>query len=108
MKKFWKTLCILSASAFLLTNCEDVPAPYQAPGITDETGSESYLDESFTNSLGDFVSQSTSGTLNWYHDYQSACITGYQDFDGDGQKENQAGVTYLISPAIDLSGSTGA
>ena len=108
MKKFWKTLCILSASAFLLTNCEDVPAPYQAPGITDETGSGSYLDESFTNSLGDFVSQSTSGTLNWYHDYQSACITGYQDFDGDGQKENQAGVTYLISPAIDLSGSTGA
>ena len=107
MKKFWKTLCILSAAAFTLTNCEDVPAPYQAPG-TAETGNENYISESFLNDLGDFVSQSASGTLEWGIDYQSACVTGFQDFDGDGQKENQAGVTYLVSPAIDLSGSTGA
>lgn len=107
MKKFWKTLCILSAAAFTLTNCEDVPAPYQAPG-TAETGNENYISESFSNDLGDFVSQSASGTLEWGIDYQSACVTGFQDFDGDGQKENQAGVTYLVSPAIDLSGSTGA
>lgn len=107
MKKFWKTLCILSAAAFTLTNCEDVPAPYQAPG-TAETGNENYINESFSNDLGDFVSQSASGTLEWGIDYQSACVTGFQDFDGDGQKENQAGVTYLVSPAIDLSGSTGA
>ena len=107
MKKFWKTLCILSAAAFTLTNCEDVPAPYQVPG-TAETGNENYISESFSNDLGDFVSQSASGTLEWGIDYQSACVTGFQDFDGDGQKENQAGVTYLVSPAIDLSGSTGA
>ena len=107
MKKFWKTLCILSAAAFTLTNCEDVPAPYQAPG-TAETGNENYISESFSNDLGDFVSQSASGALEWGIDYQSACVTGFQDFDGDGQKENQAGVTYLVSPAIDLSGSTGA
>ena len=62
MKKFWKTLCILSAAAFTLTNCEDVPAPYQAPG-TAETGNENYISESFSNDLGDFVSQSASGTL---------------------------------------------
>lgn len=30
-------------------------------------------------------------------------VSGYQDFNGDGQKENQAGVTYLVSPEIDLT-----
>ena len=57
----------------------------------------------FSQSLGDFTSVSTSGSLEWYNDYTSAMITGYKDFDGDGQKENQAGVTYLVSPEIDLS-----
>lgn len=107
MKKFIKTVCLLFAAAFMLTNCEDVPAPYQAPG-ENENESNDYINESFSNDLGDFVSQSTSGTLEWIIDYQAACVTGYQDFDGDGTKENQAGVTFLISPAIDLSGSTGA
>ena len=34
-------------------------------------------------------------------------ITGYQDFNGDGQKENQAGETYFVSPAFTI-GSTSA
>ena len=35
-------------------------------------------------------------------------VTGVQDCNGDGQKENQAGVTYLVSPSIDLSQITEA
>ena len=66
-----------------------------------------YLNQDFTSSLGGFTSTSVSGTLEWYNDFQSAMITGYQDFNGDGQKENQAGETYFVSPAFTI-GSTSA
>ena len=42
-----------------------------------------YLNQDFTSSLGGFTSTSVSGTLEWYNDFQSAMITGYQDFNGD-------------------------
>lgn len=66
-----------------------------------------YLNQDFTSSLGSFTSTSVSGTLEWYNDFSSAMITGYQDFNGDGQKENQAGVTYFISPSFTI-GNTSA
>ena len=65
--------------------------------------STSVFSADFSTSLDGFTSVSASGSLEWYNDYQSAKVTGYQDFDNDGTKENQAGVTYLVSPAIDLS-----
>lgn len=62
------------------------------------------LDQDFSSTLGNFTSISASGTLSWYNDYSSAMVTGYQDFDGDGTKENQAGVTYFVGPEISLEG----
>lgn len=101
----------IAAIATLAFNaCSDVPAPYDIPGTggNGETEEGVYIDESFSTSLGDFTSISAQGSLSWTIDYSSACISGYQDFNGDDQKENQAGITYLVSPAIDLSASTGA
>ena len=107
MKKIMYSMFALAMAAFTFTGCEDVPAPYDTP--KEEGGGEVLpdgvlLDQDFTSSLGDFKSISASGDLAWYNDFKSAMITGYQDFDGDGQKENKAGVTYLVSPEIDLTG----
>lgn len=108
MKKILFSVLALAMAAFSFTSCEDVPAPYDDPNAGG--GGEVVLpegvllDQSFTNSLGNFTSVSASGSLKWYNDYSSAMITGFQDFDGDGQKENQAGVTYLVGPEIDLAG----
>ena len=96
MKKLLSLVC--AAMALVFTACEDVPAPYT---IQSEGGS-TIFNETFASSLGKFKSKSASGNLSWYSDYSSAVITGYKDFDGDGQKENKEGETYLISPLIHL------
>lgn len=95
----------LAMAAVTFTSCEDVPAPYDYPG-TGGGGSTTegvYLEKSFAKDLGDFKSFGTNDNIAWTIDYSSACITGYKDFDGDGTKSNEAGVTYLVSPEIDLT-----
>ena len=98
----------LTMGAFTLTGCEDVPAPYDTPENNgDDTPSLPegvFVDQNFTNSLGDFTTVAASGELAWYNDFSSAMITGFQDFDGDGKKENKAGVTYLVSKEFELTG----
>lgn len=114
MKKILYSVLALAMAAFTFTSCEDVPMPYDDPN-NNGGGNEKpelpegmYLDQSFATSLGDFTSVSASGTLSWVNDFSSAMITGYKDFDGDGKKENQAGVTYLVGPEVDLTSSTKA
>jgi len=109
MKKILYSVLALAMAAFTFTSCEDVPMPYDDPN-NNEGGTEKpvlpegvYLDQNFASSLGDFTTVSTSGDLAWYNDFSSAMITGYADFDGDGKKENKAGVTYLVGPEIDLT-----
>ena len=101
MKKIALSIMALAMAAVTFTSCEDVPAPYDYPG---NGGSEGvYLEQSFATDLGDFKSFGTNDNIAWTIDYSSACITGYKDFDGDGTKTNEAGVTYLVSPEIDLT-----
>lgn len=111
MKKILYSVFALTMAAFTFTSCEDVPAPYDDPnnnGGGQELPEGVLLDQSFTSSLGEFTSKAASGNLNWYNDFSSAMVTGFQDFDGDGQKENQAGVTFLVGPEIDLTEVTEA
>lgn len=106
MKKILYSVFAFAIAAFTLTSCEDVPAPYDTPtgdGGGTELPEGVYIDQSFTSSMGDFTSVSESGSLEWYNDSSSIMVTGYQDFNGDGVKENQAGVTWLVSPEIDLT-----
>lgn len=90
----------LAMAAVTFTSCEDVPAPYDYPG---NGGEDIYFNQSFATDLGEFQSFGTNDNIAWTIDYSSACITGYKDFDGDGTKTNEAGVTYLVSPEIDLT-----
>lgn len=107
MKKYWKLLLAVAVGMVGLAACEDVPAPYNIP--TDPVGpvgptADYIFNQAFGSNLGDFQSQSESGTLAWSADSRyGAIITGYQDFDGSGQKTNKPGTTYLISPEIELN-----
>lgn len=111
MKKILYSVIALTMAAFTFTSCEDVPAPYDDPnnnGGGQELPEGVLLDQNFTSSLGDFKSVAASGDLNWYNDFSSAMVTGYQDFNGDGQKENKPGVTFLVGPEIDFADVTEA
>ena len=103
-------------AAFTLTSCEDVPAPYDLPEGGVGGGGETtlpegtFLDADFTTSLGSFksVSAEGDGSIKWAINYSSACITGYGDWDGTGTKTNKPGVTFLVSPEVDLTKATEA
>lgn len=112
MKKIMYSMLAFMMATFTFTSCEDVPAPYGLPtGGTEGGGSilpeGTFLDADFTNSLGKFKSMSAEGdgSIQWKIDYKSACITGFADWDGTGTKTNKAGVTYLVSPEVDLTQS---
>ena len=106
----------LMMAAFTLTGCEDVPAPYDIPEGGVGGGGETplpegtYLEADFTTSLGKFKSESAEGdgSIKWDINFSSACITGYADWDGSGTKTNKAGVTFLVSPEVDLTKATEA
>ena len=106
----------LMMAAFTLTGCEDVPAPYDIPEGGAGGGGETplpegtYLEADFTTSLGKFKSESAEGdgSIKWDINFSSACITGYADWDGSGTKTNKAGVTFLVSPEVDLTKATEA
>lgn len=115
MKKIMYSMLAFMMAAFTFTSCEDVPAPYGLPtGGTEGGGTTlpegTYLDADFTNSLGKFKSMSAEGdgSIQWKIDYSSACITGYDKWDGADTKSNKAGVTYLVSPEVDLTNATEA
>lgn len=103
--KRYLSLCLFALSVvFAFNACSDVPAPYGIPGQDSDSEDGIYLQESFSSTLGSFTSNSAEGNLAWIIDYSSACITGYDKVN----KVNNAGVTYLVSPYIDLSYSSGA
>ena len=107
MKKYWKLLLCAALTVGAFTACEDVPAPYNIP--TENPGNNTppadyILSQDFTRGWGDFQNYSDEGALAWSTNARyGALITGYDDFDGDGNKENKPGVTYLFSGAISLA-----
>ena len=115
MKKIMYSMLAFMMAAFTFTSCEDVPAPYGLPtggteggGTTQPEGT--FLNADFTSSLGKFKSMSAEGdgSIQWKINYSSACITGYDKWDGADTKSNKAGVTYLVSPEVDLTNATEA
>ena len=115
MKKIMYSMLAFMMAAFTFTSCEDVPAPYGLPtGGTEGGGTTlpegTFLDADFTNSLGKFKSMSAEGdgSVRWKINYSSACITGYDKWNGADTKSNKAGVTYLVSPEVDLTNATEA
>ena len=106
MKKLLYSLAAIIFTAFTLSSCEDVPAPYELPednnGSNEETPGE-YLHEAFSTSLGKFKVITQMGTP-WKIDFKTAKASGYDN----NSKKNTPSESYLISPEINLSKSKGA
>lgn len=112
MKKYWKMLLCAAIGVNAFTACEDVPEPYNIPTEDSKPSvpTANYIfTQTFGSSLGDFTSNSESGSLAWKADTRyGAIISGYGDWDGSGTKSNRPGVTVLNSPAIDLTATDSA
>jgi len=106
MKKLFYSLFALAMTAMTLTSCEDVPEPYNNPNNNPGGGevvSDAYLNETFSTSFGKFeVVNTKADGYGWNISYSSAVGTGFLN------KVNKESASYLISPEIDLSKSTGA
>lgn len=106
MKKLLYSLAAIVFTAFTLSSCEDVPAPYELPednnGSNEETPGE-YLHEAFATSMGKFKVITQMGTP-WKIDFKTAKASGYDN----NSKKNTPSESYLISPEINLSKSKGA
>ncbi len=107
MKKYFKLLLCAAFGLGAFTACEDVPAPYNIP--SENPTADYILNQTFTSSLGEFISQSESGDLAWTSSSKyGAIITGYDDWNSTGTKSNKPGVTLLLSPIINLTGCDSA
>ncbi|PMC24058.1 hypothetical protein CJ231_07170 [Hoylesella buccalis] len=106
MKKLLYSLAAIVFTAFTLSSCEDVPAPYELPkdnnGSNEETPGE-YLHETFATTMGEFKVITQMGTP-WKIDFKTAKASGYDN----NSKKNTPSESYLISPEINLSKSKGA
>ncbi len=106
MKKLLYSLAAIVFTAFTLSSCEDVPAPYELPednnGSNEEIPGE-YLHEAFATSMGKFKVITQMGTP-WKIDFKTAKASGYDN----SSKKNTPSESYLISPEINLSKSKGA
>lgn len=106
MKKLLYSLAAIVFTAFTLSSCEDVPAPYELPednnGSNEEIPGE-YLHEAFATSMGKFEVITQMGTP-WKIDFKTAKASGHDT----NSKKNTLSESYLISPEINLSKSKGA
>lgn len=108
--KTLKYLFIAALAIFSFNACEDVPEPYEIPSLGGGTGGSQedvVFDQDFSSSLGSFKQNVSNSELTWGIDYSSACITGHYK-DENNQSKYKAGESYLVSPAIDLTGKEAA
>lgn len=104
MKKIINSLLAVAFGAFALTSCEDVPQPYDTPTPDDPTPVEGeYLNETFSTEFGVFEEVTTKGVA-WMIDFSTAKASGYNSSD----RSNTESQSFLLSPEVDLSKSTGA
>lgn len=103
MKKIALSLATLAVCSLSFTACEDVPAPYEVNGEGGTTTGSTIINESFSQSLGGFTPLNTVGDIPWGCSYGCAQITSFVDTDGDGQKENLAAESWLISPKMNFT-----
>ena len=108
--KTLKYLFIAALAAFTFNACEDVPAPYTIPTLnsSEEDGSSENIvfEQSFTSTLGSFTQTCSNPDVQWGIEYSSACITGHEKV--NGVSTYKATESYLVSPAIDLTGKAAA
>ena len=106
--KTLKYLFIAALAIFSFNACEDVPAPYDIPAMSGSSGAgggsseDVIFEQNFSNSLGNFTQFNNNPEVEWVNDFSSAVAKGYVN------GKNLAAVSYLVSPAFDLTGKDAA
>lgn len=104
MKKYWKFLSLALLGSLTLVSCEDVPAPYPTPSVTDKGD----LPYTSTNLNTNWTTHAvTTGYNPWLQGNSYTQATGYQKWDGADTKSNKQVEGYLISPAIKTTSESG-
>ncbi len=106
MKKLFRNLMLVAATALGMASCADVPPPFVEPGGGGGSGEGEtlpegvYIDESFASDFGIFDVKTIAGTP-WIIDYSCAKATGYDN----ATSTTTPSKSYLVSKPIDLSAS---
>lgn len=92
-------------SAFAMTSCEDVPAPYDIPTNGEDENASIYYTSVGLNNGWTTYSATTDNAWSQGASYTQA--TGYQDWESSGSKSNHEVKSYLISPAFKTTAPSG-
>lgn len=96
MKKLIYSLFALAMMATTFISCEDVPAPYDDPNNNQKK--EGAIPYSSVNLYTGWTLHSITAEQPWSQGNSYTQATGYQNWDGSGQKSNREVEGYLISP----------
>lgn len=103
MKK--SSIILVASFGFMLTACEDVPAPYEV--IFNDEDEPEYNGEAlpFTSSALSsgfeiYTPSEFPSAASWSTGSSYVQVTGYVDADGDGKKEYNQTQSWLVTPAL--------
>lgn len=108
-----KNLFLAVMTLFAFSACTFIPEPpYQFPNGGESGGTNTeedvYINETFATSFGVFTPVETVGNYPWIIDYKTAKATSYVDSNGDGQNDNNAAASWIISNPVDFTNETEA
>ena len=107
MKKLFSFLA-LAIGAFVLTSCEDIPAPYQIWSEGNDDNVNAPISYTSASLYTDWSTQAVGENNPWSQGSSYTQATGYQKWDGADTKSNRQAEGFLISPQFNTVSTTGA
>ena len=107
MKKLFSFLA-LTIGAFVLTSCEDIPAPYQIWSEGNDDNVNAPISYTSASLYTDWSTQAVGENNPWSQGSSYTQATGYQKWDGADTKSNRQAEGFLISPQFNTVSTTGA
>ena len=104
MKKILRNFMAFAIAAMTFVACEDVPEPYPMPEKPTNTANDGSLPYESGNLNSGWKLLSITEEQPWSLGSSYVQATGYQNWDGSGQKSNRAVEGWLLSPEFKLSG----
>lgn len=104
MKKILRNFMAFAIAAMTFVACEDVPEPYPMPEKPTNTANDGSLPYESGNLNSGWKLFNVTEEQPWSLGSSYVQATGYQNWDGSGQKSNRAVEGWLMSPEFNLSG----
>lgn len=104
MKKLFRKLMLVAMAMMPFVACQDVPEPYPMPEKPTNTANDGSLPYESGNLNSGWKLFNVTEEQPWSLGSSYVQATGYQNWDGSGQKSNRAVEGWLMSPEFNLSG----